>query len=90
MVDALAKASSIPPATVRRAWMMSGDLGKVAHAAFAGGEAWAPGRSLESAAKPGAILLAANDISSADGLVQGSLQRAMSSQAASGDDFTSK
>jgi DNA ligase-1 len=39
MVDALAKASTIPPATVRRAWMMSGDLGKVAHEAFAGGEA---------------------------------------------------
>ena len=39
MVDALAKASSIPTATVRRAWMMSGDLGKVAHEAFAGGEA---------------------------------------------------
>jgi DNA ligase 1 len=38
MVDALAKASTIPAATVRRAWMMSGDLGKVAHEAFAGGE----------------------------------------------------
>ncbi len=38
MVDALAKASAVPAATVRRAWMMSGDLGKVAHQAFAGGE----------------------------------------------------
>ena len=74
----------VNPTSYLNAWAHLQDV------AFAGGEAWAPGRSLESAAKPGAILLAANDISSADGLVPGSPQRAMSSQAASGDDFTSK
>ena len=74
----------VNPTTYLNAWQHLQDV------AFAGGEAWAPGRSLGNAPKPGAILLAANDISSADGLVPGSLQRAMRSQAASGDDFTSK
>jgi murein DD-endopeptidase MepM/ murein hydrolase activator NlpD len=60
---------------------------------FAGGNAWAPGQSVGNAPKPGAILLAATDISSADGLVPGSLQRAMGPQtlrAARGDDFSAK
>ena len=44
---------------------------------FAGGDAWAPLNSIGSAPKPGAILLSATDISIADGLVPGSLQRAI-------------
>jgi hypothetical protein len=44
---------------------------------FAGGDAWAPLNSIGSAPKPGAILLSASDISSADGLVPGSLLRAI-------------
>jgi murein DD-endopeptidase MepM/ murein hydrolase activator NlpD len=44
---------------------------------FAGGDAWAPLSSIGSAPKPGAILLSVSDISSADGLVPGSLQRAL-------------
>jgi DNA ligase-1 len=39
LVDAVAKAARIPTATVRRATMMAGDLGPVAAAALAGGEA---------------------------------------------------
>src|SRR5690606_29978437 len=39
MVDAVAKASGVPVAAVRRATMMSGDLGETARAAFAGGAA---------------------------------------------------
>jgi murein DD-endopeptidase MepM/ murein hydrolase activator NlpD len=60
---------------------------------FAGGEAWAPGQSLGNAPKPGAILLSATDISSADGLVPGSLQRAINpagSRTARADDFSPK
>jgi murein DD-endopeptidase MepM/ murein hydrolase activator NlpD len=44
---------------------------------FAGGDAWAPLNSIGNAPKPGAILLSATDISIADGLVPGSLQRAI-------------
>ena len=44
---------------------------------FAGGDAWAPLHSIGNAPKPGAILLTASDISSADGLVPGSLERAI-------------
>jgi murein DD-endopeptidase MepM/ murein hydrolase activator NlpD len=51
---------------------------------FAGGDAWAPAHSIGDAPKPGAILLMANDISSADGLVPGSLQRAVRPAAAAG------
>ena len=49
---------------------------------FAGGDAWAPAHSIGDAPKPGAILLTASDISSADGLVPGSLQRAVRPAAA--------
>jgi murein DD-endopeptidase MepM/ murein hydrolase activator NlpD len=77
----------VNPTSYLNAWQHLQDV------AFAGGEAWAPGRSLGNAPKPGAILLAANDISSADGLVPGSLQRAMSAPGAptaGGDDFSPK
>jgi len=43
---------------------------------FAGGNAWAP-RLAGAAPKPGAILIAADDISTADGLDPGSLQRVL-------------
>jgi murein DD-endopeptidase MepM/ murein hydrolase activator NlpD len=43
---------------------------------FAGGNAWAP-RLSGAAPKPGAILIAATDISTADGLDPGSLQRVL-------------
>jgi len=74
----------VNPTSYLLAWQHLRDV------AFAGGAAWAPGRSLGNAPKPGAILLAANDISSADGLVPGSLQRAMSatSQNATEGDFS--
>jgi murein DD-endopeptidase MepM/ murein hydrolase activator NlpD len=75
----------VNPTSYLLAWQHLQDV------AFAGGEAWAPGHSLGNAPKPGAILLAANDISSADGLVPGSLQRAISlppSQTARADDFS--
>jgi len=42
---------------------------------FEGGDAWAPLNSLANAPKPGAILIAATDISTADGLDVGSLNR---------------
>jgi len=57
---------------------------------FAGGDAWAPGHTIGDAPKPGAILLAATDISSADGLDPGSLQRAIRAQTMRGDNFSSK
>ncbi len=74
----------VNPTSYLLAWQHLQDV------AFAGGAAWAPGRSLGNAPKPGAILLAANDISSADGLVPGSLQRAMSvaGQTATEGDFS--
>ena len=56
---------------------------------FAGGDAWAPLHSLGNAPKPGAILLAATDISIADGLVPGSLLRAMRPLIVRGDNFSS-
>jgi murein DD-endopeptidase MepM/ murein hydrolase activator NlpD len=45
---------------------------------FAGGTAWAPAASSVQAPKPGAVLISATDISSANGLVPGSLQRTLS------------
>jgi murein DD-endopeptidase MepM/ murein hydrolase activator NlpD len=56
---------------------------------FAGGDAWAPRRS-GIAPKSGAILLAANDISSADGLDPGSLQRALAPVAGKADGYLLK
>jgi hypothetical protein len=47
-------------------------------------------QSLGNAPKPGAILLSATDISSADGLVPGSLQRAIRPLIVRPDNFSSK
>jgi murein DD-endopeptidase MepM/ murein hydrolase activator NlpD len=68
---ALGYDGAVDPTTYLMAWKHLQDV------SFAGGNAWAPARSLGSAPRPGAILLTASDISSADGLVPGSLQRAM-------------
>jgi murein DD-endopeptidase MepM/ murein hydrolase activator NlpD len=68
---ALGYDGAVDPTTYLTAWKHLQDI------SFAGGSAWAPGQSLGNAPKPGAILLTASDISSADGLVPGSLQRAM-------------
>jgi hypothetical protein len=46
--------------------------------------------TIGDAPKPGAILLAASDISSADGLDPGSLQRAIRPPSARADNFASK
>ena len=56
----------------------------------AGGDAWAPFHSLGNAPKPGAILLTATDISSADGLVPGSQQRVVRPLIVRSDNFSSK
>jgi murein DD-endopeptidase MepM/ murein hydrolase activator NlpD len=69
---ALGYDGAVDPTTYLMAWKHLQDV------SFAGGSAWAPSaHSLANAPKPGAILLTASDISSADGLVPGSLQRAM-------------
>jgi len=68
---ALGYDGAVDPTTYLMAWKHLQDV------SFAGGNAWAPAHSLGNAPKPGAILLTASDISSADGLVPGSLQRAM-------------
>jgi murein DD-endopeptidase MepM/ murein hydrolase activator NlpD len=57
---------------------------------FAGGDAWAPVQSGGNAPRPGAILLTATDISTADGLVPGSLQRALRPLVVRADNFSSK
>jgi murein DD-endopeptidase MepM/ murein hydrolase activator NlpD len=54
---------------------------------FEGGDAWAPSHGMSNAPRPGAILLAATDISIADGLDPGSLQRAIRPFLARGDLF---
>jgi murein DD-endopeptidase MepM/ murein hydrolase activator NlpD len=56
---------------------------------FAGGDAWAPILTIGAAPKPGAILLASSDISSADGLDPGSLQRAIRPSRLRADNFAS-
>jgi murein DD-endopeptidase MepM/ murein hydrolase activator NlpD len=68
---ALGYDGAVDPTTYLMAWKHLQDV------SFAGGSAWAPAHSLGNAPKPGAILLTASDISSADGLVPGSLERAM-------------
>ena len=68
---ALGYDGAVDPTTYLMAWKHLQDV------SFAGGSAWAPAHSLGNAPRPGAILLTASDISSADGLVPGSLQRAM-------------
>jgi murein DD-endopeptidase MepM/ murein hydrolase activator NlpD len=62
---------AVNPTTYLLAWKHLLDV------SFAGGDAWAPGHSLVNAPKPGAILLTVSDISNADGLVPGSLERAV-------------
>jgi murein DD-endopeptidase MepM/ murein hydrolase activator NlpD len=62
---------AVNPTTYLLAWKHLQDV------SFAGGDAWAPQHSLGNAPKPGAILLNVTDISSADGLVPGSLERAV-------------
>ena len=59
----------VDPTTYLLAWKHLQDV------SFDGGNAWAPLHSLANAPKPGAILLTASDISTADGLVPGSLER---------------
>jgi murein DD-endopeptidase MepM/ murein hydrolase activator NlpD len=59
---------AVNPTSYLNAWKHLLDV------SFAGGNAWAP-RLSGTAPKPGAILIAANDISNADGLDPGSLQR---------------
>ena len=62
---------AVNPTTYLLAWKHLLDV------SFAGGDAWAPGHSLVNAPRPGAILLTVSDISNADGLVPGSLERAV-------------
>jgi len=62
---------AVNPTSYLLAWKHLQDV------SFAGGNAWAPLHSIGNAPKPGAILLTASDISSADGLVPGSLERAV-------------
>jgi hypothetical protein len=61
---------AVDPTTYLNAWKHLQDV------SFAGGNAWAP-KLAGAAPKPGAILIAVNDISTADGLDPGSLQRAL-------------
>jgi murein DD-endopeptidase MepM/ murein hydrolase activator NlpD len=75
---------AVNPTSYLLAWKHLQDV------SFAGGDAWAPLHSLGSAPKPGAILLTATDISIADGLVPGSLQRAVRPLIVRPDNFTSK
>jgi murein DD-endopeptidase MepM/ murein hydrolase activator NlpD len=75
---------AVNPTTYLLAWEHLLDV------SFAGGDAWAPLHSLGNAPKPGAILLTVSDISSADGLVPGSLERAVRPLSLRGDSFSSK
>jgi murein DD-endopeptidase MepM/ murein hydrolase activator NlpD len=75
---------AVNPTSYLLAWKHLQDV------SFAGGDAWAPLHSLGNAPKPGAILLTASDISTADGLVPGSLQRAIRPLVVRGDNFSSK
>jgi Peptidase family M23 len=73
---------AVDPTSYLDAWQHLQDV------SFAGGDAWAPLHSLGNAPKPGAILLSATDISTADGLVPGSLLRAMKPLVVKGDNFS--
>ena len=73
---------AVNPTSYLFAWKRLEDV------SFEGGDAWAPLHSLADAPKPGAILLTASDISSADGLVPGSLQRALRPLIVRGDNFS--
>lgn len=72
---------AVNPTTYLLAWKHLQDV------SFEGGDAWAPLNSIANAPKPGAILLAATDISIADGLDPGSLQRAIRPTVVRGDNF---
>jgi hypothetical protein len=74
---------AVDPTSYLNAWKHLQDI------SFAGGNAWAP-RLAGAAPKPGAILLSVNDISTADGLVPGSLQRALQSTRGSSDAYLLK
>jgi murein DD-endopeptidase MepM/ murein hydrolase activator NlpD len=74
---------AVDPSSYLLAWKHLQDI------SFAGGNAWAPRRA-GTAPKPGAILIAANDISTADGLDPGSLQRALAPVASRGDAYLLK
>jgi murein DD-endopeptidase MepM/ murein hydrolase activator NlpD len=75
---------AVDPTSYLLAWKHLQDV------SFEGGDAWAPQHSLGSAPEPGAILLNATDISTADGLVPGSLERALRPVVVRGDNFGSK
>lgn len=72
---------AVNPTSYLEAWQHLQDV------SFEGGDAWAPLHSIANAPKPGAILLQATDISIADGLVPGSLQRAIRPTLVRGDNF---
>jgi murein DD-endopeptidase MepM/ murein hydrolase activator NlpD len=74
---------AVDPTSYLNAWKHLQDI------SFAGGNAWAP-RLAGAAPKPGAILLSVNDISNADGLVPGSLQRALEPTRDSSDAYLLK
>jgi murein DD-endopeptidase MepM/ murein hydrolase activator NlpD len=69
---------AVDPTSYLTAWKHLQDV------SFAGGSAWAPFHGTSQAPKPGAILISANDISSADGLEPGSLQRVIAPVATEG------
>jgi murein DD-endopeptidase MepM/ murein hydrolase activator NlpD len=69
---------AVDPTTYLNAWKHLQDV------SFAGGSAWAPFRGASQAPKSGAILISAYDISSADGLDPGSLQRVVDASATEG------
>ena len=74
---------AVNPTSYLLAWKHLQDV------SFDGGNAWAPKRA-GTAPKPGAILIAANDISTADGLDPGSLQRALAPVALKADAYVIK
>jgi murein DD-endopeptidase MepM/ murein hydrolase activator NlpD len=73
----------VNPTSYLLAWKRLQDV------SFAGGDAWAPLSGIGRAPKPGAILLGVTDISSADGLEPGSLQRALRPLNVRADSFVS-
>ena len=75
---------AVNPTSYLLAWKHLQDV------SFAGGDAWAPQQSIGNAPKPGAILLAATDISIADGLVPGSLLRAIRPLRRGADGYVTK
>jgi murein DD-endopeptidase MepM/ murein hydrolase activator NlpD len=72
---------AVDPTTYLNRWRHVQDV------SFAGGTAWVPAAATERAPKPGAILISSTDISSANGLEPGSLQRVLAPQRAEGVAF---